>query len=51
MPLAIEALEIHMIKAALERSKGNKSQAARLLEISERTLWYKLSRYRIGQDE
>lgn len=51
VPLAVEALEIRMIKAALERSKGNKSQAARLLEISERTLWYKLSRYKIGQDE
>ena len=51
MPLAIEALEIRMIRAALERCKGNKSQAARLLEISERSLWYKLSRYRIGQDE
>ncbi|HWU83835.1 MAG TPA: sigma-54 dependent transcriptional regulator [Rhodocyclaceae bacterium] len=51
MPLAIEALEIRMIRAALEHCKGNKSQAARLLEISERSLWYKLSRYRIGQDE
>jgi two-component system response regulator AtoC len=51
MPLAIEALEVRMIKGALERSKGNKSQAARLLDISERSLWYKLSRYKIGQDE
>ena len=50
MPLALEALEMRMIKAALERCKGNKSQAARLLEISERSLWYKLSRYKIGQD-
>jgi two-component system response regulator AtoC len=50
MPLAIEALEMRMIRAALERCKGNKSQAARLLEISERSLWYKLSRYRIGQE-
>jgi two-component system response regulator AtoC len=50
MPLAIEALEMRMIRAALERCHGNKSQAARLLEISERSLWYKLSRYRIGQE-
>jgi len=47
LPQAIEALEKMMIAKALEASGGNKSRAARLLEISERSLWYKLNRYKI----
>jgi len=39
------ALERRLIAAALERSEDNKAAAARLLEISERALWYKLKRY------
>ena len=38
----VEALEGQLIGAALERSGGNKAAAARLLGVSERTLWYKL---------
>jgi two-component system response regulator AtoC len=38
-------LEKEMIARALAASGGNKSRAARLLEISERSLWYKISRY------
>jgi hypothetical protein len=34
-----------VIVAALARSDGNKAAAARLPEISERALWYKLMRY------
>jgi two-component system response regulator AtoC len=34
-----------MILRALAAAVNNKSQAARLLGISERTLWYKLKRY------
>ncbi len=41
----IEALERQLIKTALERSGDNKSAAARLLGVSERTLWYKLKKY------
>ena len=41
----IEALELRLIQAALQRSGDNKSVAARLLEISERSLWYKLKKY------
>ncbi|MBU6246216.1 MAG: sigma-54 dependent transcriptional regulator [Xanthomonadaceae bacterium] len=41
----VEALETRLIGAALERSGNNKAAAARLLEISERALWYKLKRY------
>ncbi len=45
LPQATEALERSMIFRALEQTGGNKSKAARLLEISERSLWYKLERY------
>jgi len=41
----VETLERQLIAAALTRSDGNKAAAARLLEISERALWYKLKRY------
>jgi len=41
----IEALEKTLIETALERSGNNKAAAARLLEISERALWYKIKRY------
>jgi two-component system response regulator AtoC len=41
----IEALEKALIAEALERSGNNKAAAARLLEISERALWYKIKRY------
>ena len=43
----VEGLECQLIKAALERSANNKAAAARLLGISERTLWYKLKTYRV----
>jgi len=45
LPPAIEALERRLITAALAQTHGNKSKAAKLLEISERSLWYKLSQY------
>ncbi|ROH88295.1 sigma-54-dependent Fis family transcriptional regulator [Pseudomethylobacillus aquaticus] len=48
LPDAIEALELRLIKQALQQSGDNKSRAAKLLEISERSLWYKLGRYKIG---
>lgn len=48
LPQAMEALERRMIAAALAETHGNKSKAAKLLEISERSLWYKLSQYGIG---
>ncbi len=41
----VEALERGLIAAALEHSGGAKARAARLLEISERTLWYKIKKY------
>ncbi|MDD5035419.1 MAG: sigma-54 dependent transcriptional regulator [Methylococcaceae bacterium] len=44
---AVERLERHYIAMALERCGGNKTKAARRLEISERTLWYKLKKYEL----
>jgi two-component system, NtrC family, response regulator AtoC len=42
---AVEALEALMIQEALAQTKGSKPRAAALLDISERTLWYKLKKY------
>jgi two-component system response regulator AtoC len=42
---AVEALETAMIERALVETGGNKPRAAALLQISERTLWYKLKKY------
>lgn len=48
LPNAIESLERRLIAEALVVTQGNKSRAAKLLEISERSLWYKLSQYQIS---
>ncbi len=47
MPVAVERLEKQLILNALEQTNGNKSRAAKLLEISERSLWYKLDQYQL----
>jgi two-component system response regulator AtoC len=41
----VDALEWRLIREALRCTEDNKSAAARLLEISERSLWYKLKKY------
>ena len=41
---AVDELERKLILRALVAADDNKAQAARLLGISERTLWYKLKR-------
>lgn len=43
----VEKLERELIQQALEQTDDNKSKAAGLLQISERSLWYKLKKYRI----
>jgi two-component system response regulator AtoC len=43
----VEGLERQLIEAALARSDNNKAAAARLLGVSERTLWYKLKIYQL----
>ncbi|HUX83501.1 MAG TPA: sigma-54 dependent transcriptional regulator [Halothiobacillus sp.] len=45
-PQVVE-LEENLILEALRRTGDNKSAAARLLEISERSLWYKIKKYDI----
>jgi two-component system, NtrC family, response regulator AtoC len=45
---AVEALEARMIEQALRQCEGSKPRAAALLEVSERTLWYKLKKYRLS---
>jgi two-component system response regulator AtoC len=46
---AVEDLEARLIDEALAQAEGNKAKAAALLDISERTLWYKLKKYRPDQ--
>ncbi|HSW15035.1 MAG TPA: sigma-54 dependent transcriptional regulator [Solimonas sp.] len=45
MDAAVEALERRLIAEALRQSGGNKTRAAQLLHISERSIWYKLKKY------
>jgi len=42
------ALEIDLITRALEKTGGNRTHAAKILEISHRTLLYKLKEYNLG---
>jgi len=44
----VAKLETRLLTQALQISAGNKAKAARLLQVSERTLWYKLKKYGIG---
>ena len=47
IPAQTQQLEKHLIVAAIEHCNGNKAQAAKRLEISERSLWYKLDQYQL----
>ncbi len=42
---SVAKLEKKLLGKALAESVGNKAKAARILKISERTLWYKLKKY------
>jgi two-component system, NtrC family, response regulator AtoC len=44
----VRALEIDLIRRALEATAGNRTRAAALLEISHRALLYKLKEYGLG---
>ncbi|MFN0061981.1 MAG: sigma-54-dependent transcriptional regulator [Myxococcaceae bacterium] len=48
---AMRALEESHIRAALKQTKGNRTRAAELLEISHRALLYKIKEYGIDPDE
>jgi two-component system NtrC family response regulator len=43
--LSLEVLERELILKALERARGNKSQAARLLGLTRRTLYSRMERH------
>lgn len=45
IPRATELIERRLILQALDACQGNKTKAAKLLEISERSLWNKLNQY------
>ncbi len=47
IPAHTQQLEKKLIIQAIEVCKGNKAKAAKLLEISERSLWYKLDTYNL----
>ncbi|MGB2832621.1 MAG: sigma-54 dependent transcriptional regulator [Methylotenera sp.] len=47
IPKSIAQIERQLIVDAIAACKGNKSKAAKLLEISERSLWYKLEQYQL----
>jgi two-component system response regulator AtoC len=47
IPKIIEQIERKLIMDAIAACSGNKSKAAKLLEISERSLWYKLEQYQL----
>jgi len=46
--IRLEELERTMLRQALERAHGNRSQAARLLGLSRDTFLYRLKKYAIG---
>jgi two-component system response regulator AtoC len=43
-----DALERVLIREALARTSGNRTRAARLLDLSHRALLYKIREYGIG---
>lgn len=47
IPKMAAKIEKEMISAALQSTHGNKAKAAKLLEISERSLWNKLETYQL----
>jgi DNA-binding NtrC family response regulator len=46
--LRLEDMEKQLLEAALQRARGNKSQAARLLGLSRDTFRYRLEKYQLG---
>lgn len=46
----VRDIEIALISKALDKTGGNRTHAAKILEISHRTLLYKLKEYNLGQE-
>jgi len=51
LPDVLEDLEKELVLSALERARGVKAEAARLLGIKPSALYYKLEKYGIARDE
>ena len=51
MRRARKRFETDLIRRALEATGGNRTRAARLLEISHRALLYKIKEYGLGSEE
>jgi DNA-binding NtrC family response regulator len=49
--LSVEEIEKAMLKEALEKAKGNVSEAARLLKITRNTLRYRMGKYNLTAPE
>lgn len=49
--ISLEGVERELILRTLERFKGNQTHAARYLDISRRTLIYRMEKYGLTQDE
>jgi DNA-binding NtrC family response regulator len=48
--ISLESVERELIISALERSKGNQTQAARYLDISRRTLIYRMEKHGLKRE-
>ncbi len=48
IPLTLEEVEKHAIEQALENSQGNRAAAARILGVSEKTVYNKIKRWGIS---
>ena len=46
----VKKLETELISRALEQTNGNRTHAAKILEISHRTLLYKIKEYGLGEE-
>lgn len=49
--ISLEAIERDLINRALERFEGNQTQAARYLDISRRTLIYRMEKHGLGSSD
>ena len=47
---SLDIIERDTIKAALDKTRGNKRKAAKLLNISERTLYRKIKQYDLVEE-
>jgi DNA-binding NtrC family response regulator len=47
---SLDIIERDTIKAALDKTRGNKRKASKLLNISERTLYRKINQYNLSEE-